>query len=499
MADTFPGEIVTYTRDEVIAKYLRDYQFRQPLADVGPGTQPALDAAVIADQVAVLNADAVVIGNDTNLGTTTGIALDQVLADNGLTRLPASGASGYVTITTSVGGASILAGAELRTKVTAKRYQALATGTFANGSQVPIIGIDTGPTTNQEPGTVLQWVSPSPGLATDCVVFEQSNGTGLTNGRDEESDADAIARLIEKRGNPPASGNAAEYVQATEATPGLAIQKAFAVPASPAGPGNISVIFLLRPEMPGANRSPSGAQRAVVRANLEAQFPGDDGIFDLDVIGEPLAVVLGVSWIESADGWIDAAPWPDYIPGDPVVVMASPAPTALSFRVATGTSTTTPQVGQTAAVYDAALKRFAPKRIATVVVNVANKDWTLTFDSSNAASDTTYVPNAGQVVSPYSVNMDDLATPVVSYIDTMGPGEVVSVFPDPGQRQRRFPRSPELWPSPLTNRLIASVLQVVTVADAEILSPAVPFAPPVGTPGVLVYLFELADLAAFPE
>lgn len=500
MADTFPGEIITYTRGEVVEKYLRDYQFRQPLADVGPGTQPAIDAAVMADQVAVLHADAVVIGNNTNLGTTTNGALDELLRVNGLSRLPASGASGYVTITTSVGGAEILAGAELKTKVTQKRYQALVSGVYADQSQVPVIGIDTGPTTNQEPGTVLVWTSPSPGLASECVVFEQSDGTGLTNGREEQSDADAQAMLVEKRANPPASGNEAEYIEKTEKTPGVAIQKAFAIPASPAGPGNMSIVFLLRPASPGAQRAPSGAQRALVRANLEAEFPGDDGVFDLEVVEEPLAVVLAISWRENAANWLDATPWPPYVAGDMVVVVGSITPTALTCRVATGTPISeAPQVGQTIAFYDAELKRFAPKRIASVTTNIPGEDWTLTFDVSNAASDTSYVPIVGQIASPYSTGLDDIPTAVVSHIDTMGPGEVVATFPDPGNRQRRIPRSPEEWPSSLTNRVITKVLAVPTIGDADVLAPELPYPVPVGVPGTLVYLFALTDLATFPQ
>jgi uncharacterized phage protein gp47/JayE len=500
MAETFPTEIVTYTRSEVIEKYGRDYQFRVPEADVGPGTQPDVDANVMADQVMVLHADAVVIGNDTNLETSTGTAVDEQLRINGLgSRLPATGATGYVTITASVGGVNILAGSELKTKVTGLRYAVFATGLYQDGDQVLIGGVDTGPATNQEPGTVLVWTSPPSGLATECVVFEQSNGTGLTNGRAEETDQEAIQRIIDARANPPAAGNAAQYVEQTEATPGLAIQKAFAISASPNGPGNVSVAFMLRPATPGASRVPSPAQRALVAANLAAVMPGDDGIFDLEIVEEPLAIVLSVAWRATAVGWADTTPWPPYNVGDPVVVKASPSPTALSVRVVTGTNTPVPQAGQTIAFYDTSTGLFVPKRIASVAVVVADKEWTLTFDTSNAASNTTYVPFAGQIVGPYSESLNDLTAPVIAYIDTMGPGEVVSVFPDPGQRQRRFPTSPEEWPSALTNRIITQVLAVGSVGDATLLSPTVPYQVSVGVPGTLVYLFALTDFAAFPE
>ena len=502
MAETFPEEIVTLTRDQVVEKYLRDYQFRVPDADVGPGTQPATDAAVMADQCMIIHADAVVIGANTNLDTSTGNAVDDALRVNGLVpRLPATGATGYVTIEASVGGAFILAGSEIKHPVTNKRYQSFVSALYQDGDQVLIGGIDTGPTTNQEPGTVLQWVSPPGGLASLGTVFEASDGTGLVNGREAESDAEAIQRIIDARANPPASGNAAEYIAQIEATPGLAIQKAFAIPASPDGPGNMSVFFMLRPASPGASRLPSSAQRALVAANLAAVMPGDDGIFDLEVVGEPLTVYIAALWRETAVGWNDSAPWPEYIAGDPVLVKAAPAPTALSVRLVTATPTTAPQAGQTIAFYNAALGMFAPKRIATAGVTeiVATLEWQVTFDTSNAASDTSYIPIAGQAASPYSGSMDDVAAAVIEHVDTLGPGEVVATFPDPGMRQRRDPRSPEEWPSSLTNRLITPVLAVPSISDADILFPAAPFACPVGTPGTLVYLFELDDLAIFVQ
>jgi len=500
MADSFPTEIVTYTREQVLEKYARDYQFRQPLADVGPGTQPAIDAAVCADALAVLHADAVVIGNNTKDETSTDQAVDDALRVAGVPpRLPATGAVGYVTITASVGGVNIIAGSEIKTKATPKRYQSFVTGLYQNGDQVLIGGIDTGPSTNQDAGTVMVWTSPPPGLATEAVVWEASDGTGLTGGRLEESDAEAIARLIATRANPPASGNEAAYIKETEATPGLAIQKALAYPASPAGPGNMSVAFLLRPATPGANRLPSGAQRALVAANLAAVFPGDDGIFVLDVVGEPLDIHFGVAWRESAVGWADKTPWPPYISGDPVVVKTGTSPTALVVRVITGTATTSPQTGQTVAFWNGSTGVFVPKRIASFVTHVADQEWTLTFDTSNAASDTTYVPFLGQTVMPYSESLDDVVSAVIAHIDGMGPGEVVAVFPDPGLRQRRTPRSPAEWPHDLTNRVLTGVLAVGSIADAELLYPSVPYPVPVGTPGVLVYLFELRDLALFEQ
>lgn len=491
-------EIVTYNRAETVAKWLRDYAFRVPDADTGPNGQPWVDANVAADQVQILHADAVAIGNNTNLETTTGTRLEEVLEAEGVTgRLPAAGASGGFIIETANGGATLTNGMELRHTSTSVRYQFIGTtGAYADGDVVPIVGIDTGPSTNQDPGTILQWTSPTNGLLPTGTVFEQSDGSGLDGGRDEETDEEAIDRLIAHRANPPASGNAAAYIEAIRQVPNLAIQAAFAYPAD-GGPGMTSIAFTMRPSTPGASRLPDLAARTLVRTSLEGAFPGDDGIFDLELVAEPLVVVLGVTWRTTTPNWANTTTWPVWIPGDPVVVDNAVSITPLSFRVTTATATSTPQTGQTVAVYNTGTGLFVAKRIATVVVVVADKSWDLTFDAS--ASDTTYAPADGQIVSPWSDSLNALPTPVIDHVDNLGPSELYATFPDPGQRLRRTPQSPEEFPSALTNRLIVPVQALSAIADAELFSPSPPFAAPIGTPRTLAYVFELTDLAAFPQ
>ena len=422
MAETFPTEIVTYTRSEVIEKYGRDYQFRVPEADVGPGTQPDVDANVMADQVMVLHADAVVIGNDTNLETSTGTAVDEQLRINGLgSRLPATGATGYVTITASVGGVNILAGSELKTKVTQLRYASFATGLYQDGDQVLIGGVDTGPATNQEPGIVLVWTSPPSGLATECVVFEQSNGTGLTNGRAEETDQEAIQRIIDARANPPAAGNSAQYIEATEATPGLAIQKAFAYPASPNGPGNISIAFMLRPATQARAvfqvRRSARSSRRTSRPSCRATT-GSSIWRSLRNHSPSCSAWRGV---RRRSGGQTPRRGPVQRRRS-VLVKAAPSPTALSVRVVTGTNTPVPRSdrrSRSTTLRQACSCRSGSRR---------SRSWLPT--RSGRSRSTRATPHRtrrtsrsrGQIVGPYSDSLNDLTAPVIAYVDTMGPG-----------------------------------------------------------------------------
>lgn len=498
MADTLP-EIAVKARDQIARDYARSYRIRNTAADVGPGTQVELDALTLADQLVVVYADAQTVGAATNVRGTFGARLTALAAADGLNpaRLPAAGAVGFVAMQAVAGGALVLAGAVLKDPLTNMRFDVTTTGTYGNGAAVPIRGIDTGPATNLAAATSLAWQNPPIGAGPVALVVAQSDGSGLSGGRDEESDAELQDRIIAKRANPPAAGNVAAYIETLESIANLAVQKAFAYPAIK-GPGTTGIAFTLRPAQPGGSRVPNAAELATALAVLVSTFPADDGILMATLQAQGVTPVLRVQWSRSASGWVDAAPWPAYVAGDKVHVDNAVTIGALTFRVTTGTTTTGPQVGQTVAVYDATSGRFKRKRIATVSTVVAGKSWDLTFTATNAASDTAFVPANGAAVSPWSDSLDSLVAPVASHFDSLGPGEQSSVLPDPGRRLRREPESPAKWPSVVSNRMLTGVFALSTVADAQLVEPTVPYATIVGTPGALSYLLSLSDLAAFP-
>lgn len=496
--EELPGVLRVFTRDEIRDKYLRDNTLRDPDAQVGPGSQPYVDASTFADQMVLVGYNAVVISNGTTDANSAGTWLDQRGAGAGVPRGEATGASGFVTITASAGGTLIAEGKEIRHKASRLRFQCSVTATYLDGAQVPVIGIDTGPETNLAAGEAMEWTAPPIGCGPTAIVFEQSDGTGLTGGRDAQLDPEYRAEIQLQRANPKASGNDAAYQQAVLSTPGIGIQAAFTVPAIK-GPGTTGVMFTLRPATPGAGRRPNAAQLSFVENNLKIQFPGDDGIFMCQLLAQPTTVIFGVTWSKAASGWADTTTWPPYIASDPVVVDNAVAITPTSFRLTTGTLTTTPQVGQTIAFYDGTAGRFRQKRIGAVAVVVAGLSWDITCDTTNNASDTSYTPVDGQIASPWSESLNVLVTPILLHLDGLGPGEQVPTFFDPGTRQRRQPESPAAWPHVLTNRLLTGLFGVAAVGDIVLLEPAVPHATTIGTPGVLSYLQELGDLAVFEQ
>ena len=501
MADEeLPGVIETLTRDEYRDLWLQDYKLFVPNADVGPGTQPYVDASLAADSTQILVNDAIVIGNGTNLDTSTGTWLLQTGESEGVFKLPAAGGSGYIVITTAAGGSMIFQGDQVREPLSGLRFQVLQTAVYGDGAFVPIAGIDTGEETNLAAGTTVEFTSPRPGCVPIATVFEQANGEGLTGGRGPETDDEYRDRVKLKRANPSASGNDAEYQQRIEAIPNVGVQKAFTYPAI-FGPGTSAFVFTLRPSSPGDGRVPNGAQIALALATLQGVEPADDGFFTPALTETPLKVVYRVTWAAGAAGWADNPRWPPYSSAtSKVTVAAAPAPTTTSCRLTkTGAAIANPQPGQTIAFLDRANKVFRRKRIETVTVVTPGLTWNLTFSTVNLASDTTYAPFVGQMACPWSDSLDLLIEPTLIYVDGLGPGEMFVNFGDPGLRQRRSPPNPEKYPSTITNKIITPILALPSISNAVVLEPGVPTNTPIGVPSTLVYLFALTDLAVFRD
>lgn len=422
------------------------------------------------------------------------------LNEDGTVKLPATGGSGYMEATKiATGGAYIAAGTTIRHRPTSTIIAVAVSDTYQDGDPIPIVSTTTGPATNLDHDEPLFFDSPPPGVSQTATILSQNDGTGnlvgLIGGRDEETDEELQDRVIDAQSNPAAAGNSAEVVQEVQRTPAVPVQKAFIIPAW-FGSGTACVAFTLRPDA-SATRIPNSTQRGLVAAHL-TQFPTDFNISIAAILAQSASVLLGVTWITSATGWT-VTPWPFHLVGDPVLVDGAAAISTGAFRVTTGTTTTAPQVGQTIAVFALAEKKFKRKRIASVTEVVASLSWDLTFTSDNGASDT-YVPTAGALVSPWSPSLNRIPAQIVSYFQTLGPGEQFVSFPDPGGRQRRWPFSPEEWPSVLSNEgLVSATKASGVIADGEVLSPSTPYATFVGTPGVTVYLLQLGDLAVYPQ
>lgn len=481
--------------------FKRSFKIAAPDADVDSG-QPAVEARACRDLALPLVQNAVTTADTSSLDNRTTADLNAIGAAENVKRPPAVGASGYVIAVTSTGGATIFAGDEWRPKNSKVRFQCAVTALYADGDQVPIVGLDVGPGTNLDAGTEGEWSNPRSGCSPNAAVWSE----GLTGGRDQADNEEYKAVIIERRARPAVGANEAAYEALIEdpfAT-GIAVQRAFVWPAIQ-GTGMIGCTFTMRPETPGGSRLPSSAQLAIMEATLAGTFYGDDGYRMITLAEEPATLKFRVTWRKAAAGWASSPVWPPYNSGVAVHVDGAVTIAADALRVTSASDTTAPVEGQviglfnlTGSVGGVTQPAFERKTIATVTQVVANKSWNLTFDMSAGAS-TVFVPANGALVSPWSDSLDLILPPILDYFDRMGPGEMVDPLPDPGRRQRRQPENPESWPSILSNRLDALVQSVQAVSSATLVEPGTTVATSVGTLGVLTYLRRLTDMAVYSE
>ena len=498
--DILTGEITTPSRDEVRDGWIRSYRLRNPDADVGPDSEPWIDGATAADQMMVIYNDAANIGAACTSRNKTGDAVDEDLAARGLTRLPAAGASGYVEIGTNPAGTNLFFGDLIEDQNTGAQYQCISAGHYDDEDDVPVQGLDTGASTNKDAGSVLQWVSPRPGCETNCTVVAQSDGSGLSGGRAEETDAEALARIRDWNANQPAAGNKAAYELALKEIPGLRVEQGFTYPATK-GPGTIGITFTMPPASAGSSRIPNAAQLAAALAYLAGRYPEDDGQFMVALVEQSRDVCLTVEWAPGVAAWTDAAPWPDYFEVAPgagsgaIRVQAVTDSTHFILEAANADYTTCgdPAVGNVLGCYDSDTGVFRRKEIQSVT---GTGPWTIVCETANNASDVTFAPAVNQRVCPWSDSLDDVAAKALEFFETLGPGEQQAVFTDAGLRQKRSPAAPASWPHNITSaRMLRVLLDLEALSDCDVEEGEGDTT--VGTPGALSYLLALNDLTVY--
>lgn len=492
--DDLSGELITTTRDQERDKFLRDYTFHDPASDTVEGTQPWIDASTAADAMMPLYSNIEKVAQAQDPNQIAGNLLRVQAEADGVFKLGAVGAAGAVVVQASVGGGTIFLGDEITSG--GLRFQCSATALYNDGDEVPIAGVDTGPATNLPAGSGMSWTSPRPGIIAAATVAEQTDGSGLSGGRDIETDDEYRTRWLEQKAEPPASGNDAEIIALIESTLSVPVQKGFVHPAI-LGPGTTTIVFTIKPDTSGSSRIPNPTQLAAVLANVVGEMPGDEGIFSTTLIAQPTNIVLKISW--AAIGWSDLVTFPAYyVAGGQAVVVdtvASPTSFVLKSANASYVGIVGPSAGQTLAFYDQTFATFRRKRILTVG---GGGPWTITCDTTNGSSDLTYSPAAGTRAMPWSDSLQSIVTGIQTYFQTLGPGEQVASFFDPGVRQRRQPESPGSYPSALTTRGLENAIAVTAVFDAQVLEPTLPLASTVGTPGTSSYLIEMQELSVFP-
>ncbi|PCJ57842.1 MAG: baseplate J protein [Rhodospirillaceae bacterium] len=155
----------------------------------------------------------------------------------GVARSAAAFATGNVTFT-GTDATVIPAGTELL-RADSLRYQTDGEGTIAAGvALVTITAIDAGADGDAIAATQLSMVSPIAGINSVATI----DGSGITAGADEETDAALLARVLDRIQTPPHGGAGADYV--TWALDVANVTRAW-VYAQELGLGTVSLRFMM--------------------------------------------------------------------------------------------------------------------------------------------------------------------------------------------------------------------------------------------------------------
>jgi hypothetical protein len=193
-------------------------------------------------------------------------------------------------------------------------------------------------------------------------------------------------------------------------------------------------------------------------------------------------------------------PWPKFTA--PTLRVRTSGGSATEFGLFANIATTDPVPGQTICFFSpSAEAMFIRKRISSVTVVTPGLEWQVTADITNStAPHTTYVPQPSQLVSPYAPELDAVATKAFEHFATMGPGEMVNLPPGTfaGARQRRYPISPDVDSSVLTDAITQKLFETGQLSAASLLD-VTEVSTPLGTLGATVRLLRLTDLGVFPK
>lgn len=186
--------------------------------------------------------------------------LERIASSYGITRRPATPAIGLVEFTGSAGTAIPL-GTILSRTDGVQFATTVATAIEGGGTvEVEVEATSEGATTNTEPATVLELVSPIVGVDGEATV---ASG-GLGQGADRETDDRLRDRLLDERRNPPVCGSLAAYRQAALSVPG--VTRAWAID-NHMGLGTVGIAVVEDDSPTGP--TPSSATLAAVEAAVE--------------------------------------------------------------------------------------------------------------------------------------------------------------------------------------------------------------------------------------
>lgn len=383
------------------------------------------------------------------------------------------------------------------------RFQVLVSGVAdADGNaDLTLGGIDVGPETNIEVGTVIRWSNPPGTSDPEATVIDND----FAGGDDEENDADFADRLGARIRHKPAAGNAAQF-RAWGREASVSVEDCFVYPTALQAGSVVVVPTKKRGSSVSATaRIPDfGVLLAVTEYLVPPASPVVPPQVDVRVVA-PVAVltnlVLLLSLLRgSTVGWADPEPFPESR-GAAEAVKITTLTTQVNFRVTAGSAgqlpggAAGPLTGVSLMVWNPTTSAFEELDVNTVQDLGAGVYAVLL----NTAPTKTLALN--DYISPRTQRNVALVEGVVAYFDGLGPGELVDLATDPrGATAFRRPQPSEEFPMRAGQSIISDVAETLgsALADATLdnISVSLPTVPadPLDGPELLV----LGKLAIYP-
>lgn len=415
--------------------------------NVTPGSDAYVEAQAFANELAVVEANAVIKCDELMEDTATGEALERLANRRGLSKRAAAGSAGPIVFDSSADSlvavdAELIDGAGLR-------YKVIVGGTYSDGDTIPITAIDTGDATNLAEDDSLRWVSAPPFSAPTALV----GVGGLVNGVDAEDDETLRARLLARMQSPPGGGNAQHVAELAEAA-SPSVQKAFTYPAIE-GPGTFHVAVVAAPTATNKSRAIAAATlTGTITPYVQGNVPEHvySVITNATDTNTDVAIALTLPSATTGSppgpggGWVDGSPWPSVDGTSYFKVTVTAVVSTTSFTVDAQTAPT-PNVSRIAWLSPTEWKLY------TAVVTA----FTGAVGAYDITIDTPFVGiTTGCYVWPQCAKQDTYVAALLAAYQLMGPGEK-SANASALVRGFRHPPVSTSWPSSLGPHILRAL------------------------------------------
>lgn len=461
MADlyTFTVKTPEQIRDDGL-RTLRNGLIARGIANpnVGPTSDYFAEFQAFANELAVVEANAVIKSDATMIDTAQGDELIAAAAAYGLAPRDAAGSIGPATFS-STAPSLVPTGAELIDSA-GLRYAVSTGGTFSTGDTINVAAIDAGDATNLAEGDALRWVATPPYASTSMAV----GAGGLVNGVDAEDQEGLRARLLEHVRNAPSGGNSQHVAEICEEASG-AVQKAFVYPAYQGG-ATLAVAVTAQPTATNKSRELAAATvTSVVEPTLIGSLPehAKISVTTVEDVTTTIKFSLSLPSAKNASpsgpggGWKDGTPWPAYsatTSGDIQTVYST------TDVVVKCSSSSAPREGVTRVAWVSPVEWKVYGARILAATDLGSNLWRVVLDAPLVGI------AAGDIVFPQMENQQAYVDAVLAAFRFMGPGEKLDSGNPLITRAYRHPPNPASWPSGLAG----FILRAISDAGDEVLS-----------------------------